>query len=218
MRILILAAAVVMAAPAVAQTHNRDRLIQASFLERDKAAALAQVQATVAATEDDTSFEGRLIRATALGYRAKLTGSRRDMTAAKAQFDAVVQANPRDAEAQLGLGAWHLSTLNKTGALLGKVFGANRAAGNAALDKAVALAGNRAFFPGIAGLFRLKADPTDKRGRQLVEQAAEAGVTGTLDRIMKRAAATMLVRLRAGNTAEIKAAAHRLLPLGTFGD
>ena len=130
MRVLILAAATVLAVPAAAQTRNREILTQASFVERDRAAALRAVQTAIAATDRDSSYEGRLIRATALGYRAKLTRSRSDLTASKALFDAVVAANPRDPEAQLGLGAWHLATLDRTGGLLGRIFGANRAAGN----------------------------------------------------------------------------------------
>lgn len=207
-----------LAAPVQAQTGTRELLTQASFVDRDKASALRKVQAVVSATDHDTSLDARILRATALGYRAKLTGSRSDLTASRKLWDAVVAASPRDAEGQLGLGAWHLGTLSKTGALLGRVFGANRATGNAALDRAVALAGNRAFFPGIAGLFRLKADPADARGRQLVEQAANAGTATSLDRIMKRAAGQMLSTLRGGNAAQVKAAAHRLLPLGTFSD
>lgn len=219
MRHLILAAATAsLAVPAFAQSANRELLTQASFAERDRGAALRKVQVAVAATERDTSYEGRLIRATALGYRAKLLGSRSDLTAAKALFEAVVRANPRDPDAQLGLGAWHLATLNKTGGLLGRVFGANRAAGNGALDKAVALGGNHAFYPGLAALFRLKSDPRDPRGRQLAEQAARATVATPLDRIMQRAALAVLTPLRAGNNAQIRATAHRLLPFGAFDD
>lgn len=217
MRNLIFAvAAVALAAPAMAQADNRDLLTQASFIDRDQATALRKVQTVVAATQQDTSFSARVMLATALGYRAKLTGSRTDLTTSRKLWEAVVAANPRDAEAQLGLGAWHIATLNKTGALIGRMFGANRAAGNAALDRAVALGGNHAFFPGVAGLFRLKADPADARGRQLIEQAANAAATTPLDRILKRSAAQMLGPLRAGNEAQVKATAHRLLPLGLF--
>lgn len=216
MRNLILAATAMTVAvvPVAAQTGTRDLLTQASFVDRDEASAMRKVQAVVSATDKDASYDARVLRATALGYRAKLTGSRSDLTASRKLWDAVVSANPRDPEAQLGLGAWHIGTLSKTGALLGRVFGANRAAGNAALDRAVALGGNRAFFPAIAGLFRLKADPADARGKQLIEQAANAGTVSAIDRIMKRSAGLMLGPLRAGNGAQVKATAHRLLPLG----
>lgn len=215
--ILTLAAAVV-TTPAAAQTPARDLLTQASFVDRDRATALRKVQTVVGATDRDGSFEGRLLRATALGYRAKLNTSRSDLTAARKLFEALVAANPRDADGQLGLGAWHLATLSKTGGLLGRVLGANRTNGNAALDKAVALGGNHAFYPGLAALFRLKADPKDARGKQLAEQAARAGVSTTLDRIAQRSANTILTTIRSGNAAQIRATAQRLLPFGAFSD
>ena len=83
MRYLIPAAvaAATLTVPGAAQSQNRDLLTQASFGDRDRATALRRVQAVVAATDDDTSYEGRLLRATAFGYRAKLTGSRSDLTA-----------------------------------------------------------------------------------------------------------------------------------------
>lgn len=208
----------VVAAPVAAQSAPRDVLTQVSFSDRNTADALRRVQAVLAATENDTSFDSRVVRATAIGYRAKLTGSRTDLGVARRLWDALVLVNPRDADGQLGLGAWHLATLDKTGGLLGRVLGANRTTGNVALDRAVALGGNRAFYAGLAALFRLKADPEDARGRQLIEQAAKAPVPTQLDRIVQRAAQAMLAPLRAGNTAQVKATAKRLLPLGLIDD
>lgn len=210
-------AALVSIAPAAAQG-RRDLLTQASFIDRDKPSALRNIQAVVAATERDASFEGRLLRATALGYRAKLTGSRGDLTASKKLFDTAVAVNPRNAEAQMGLGAWHIATLNRTGGLLGRVVGASRSVGIGALDKAVSIGGDRAFYSGLAALLRLKANPKDARGRQLAEAAARAGAPTPLDKIMQRAARAVLVPLRAGQTARTRATAQRLLPFGTFSE
>ena len=67
-------------------------------------------------------------------------------------------------------------------------------------------------------LARLNPDPTDPRGRQRAEQATRAATPGPLDRILQRAAAAVLVPVRAGDTAETKRTAHRLLPFGTFAD
>lgn len=209
-------AAIMSACPAAASEGERDLLTQASFVDRDKAAALRRVQAVVTAVEGDTALEAVLMRATALGYRAKLTGSRSDLGASRKLYEALVKVAPRHAEAQLGLGAWHLGVLSKAGTLLGKMLGANRGAGNAALDRAVALGGDRAFYAGIAGLLRVKADPDDPRGRQLVEQAARAGTPTALDRILNRHAGTVLALLRAGRDKAAQDGAARLLPFGTI--
>ena len=192
----------------------RDQLTQASFVDRDKGVALKRIQTVIADLNDNAGAEAAVLRATALGYRAKLTGSRSDLASSRKNYEAALAAQPRNAEAQLGLGAWHMSVLGKTGALLGRVFGANRGKGETALDNAVTLGGDRAFYPGIAALFRIRQDPADARGRQLAEQAVKAGTPTGLDRILQRSAGAVLAQLRAGNTAEARALAQRLLPLG----
>lgn len=207
--------------PAAAQT-PRDILTQASFGERDQAAALRRIQqaeraAAAVLRQRPGDPEAVLIQTTAIGYRAKLTGSRSDAVAARKAFETMVARDPNNAEAQLGLGAWHMSAVNKLGRLVARAaLGASRGTGTAALDRAVALGGNRAFFPGLAALLRLKADPSDARGRQLAEVASRAAVRDTLDRAMQRAANAVLVPLRAGNTDGARAVATRLLPFGSF--
>lgn len=207
-------AAAVYASPVAATESARDQLTQASFIDRDKGTALKRVQGVIGSVEGQTSVEAVLMRATAIAYRAKLTGSRSDLSASKKLYDALVQNSPRNAEVQLGLGAWHLGVLGKVGGLIGRVLGANRSAGNAALDRAVALGGDRAFFPAIAGLLRIKADPNDARGRQFIEQATKAATPTQLDRILDRNANTVLALLRAGKGKAAQEAAARLLPLG----
>lgn len=194
----------------------REQLTQASFGDHDKATALKRVEAVIADLRDNVGAEAAILRATALGYRAKLTGSRSDLASARRNYEAAVAAQPRNAEAQLGLGAWHLSVIGKTGALLGRVFGANRGKGQAALDTAVALGGDRAFYPGLAALFRLRDDAEDARGRQLAEQAVKAAAPTGLDRIMQRSAGAVLAQLRAGHRAQARALAQRLLPMGAL--
>lgn len=211
----VAAALVALATPAVAQS-LRDQLTQASFLDRDKATALRRVEGVLASVKDDDTPDAMVLRATALGYRAKLTGSRSDLAGARKSYETVVGAQPRNAEALLGLGAWHMSVIGKAGALLGRVFGASRSKGEAALDRAVALGGDRALYPGLAALFRLRDDPTGTRGRQLAEQAARAAAPTQLDRIVQRSSNAVLAQARAGKSAEARALAQRLLPLGAI--
>lgn len=205
-------------APVAAQSapSARDLLVQASFIDRDKASALGKVELVLAGGDRVVGDEQSVVRATALGYRAKLTGSRTDLGAARKLYEAVIRVQPRNAEAQLGLGAWHLGVVGRAGGILGRVFGASRGAGNAALDRAVALGGDRAFYAGLAALLRIRADPRDARGRQLAEQAVRAATPTALDRILHRAAQAILVELRTGDPAGAKRAAGRLLPFGTI--
>ena len=218
-----LAAGLAMAAPARAQS-ARELLTQASFGDSDEASALRRVSSacTVAAnalkrTPDD--HESLLMRATALGYRAKLTGNRSDAITARRQFEALVAQNPRDAEAQLALGAWHIGAVKKLGAIVGRAaLGAQRSVGFASLDRAIALGGDRALFPGLSALLRLELDPRDPRGRTLAEAAVRAGTVTPIDRILQRACVAVLASLRAGDGPKTRALASQSLPFGRFDD
>lgn len=217
--VAVAAAMMVTASPVAAET-PRDLLTQASFGDRDKAVALGRVNAALrgasaALRSTPADPEAGLMQATALGYRAKLTGSRAEAIQARKQFEGLIHRDPRDAEARLALGAWHLGAVYRLGRLVGRAaLGAQKPAGYTALDQAVALGGNRALFSGLAALLRLQMDPSDPRGRLLAEAATRAGTPTALDRILQRAATQVLVPLRAGNAAATKAAAARLLPFG----
>jgi len=218
---VLLALAAILPAPAVAQT-ARDYLAQASFGERSRDGALrriasAEAAAAAALRERPDDREARLMQVTALGYRAKLTGSRGQAIEARKGFEAIVARDPAYAEAQLALGAWHMGAVNRLGALGARaILGGQRSAGQAALDRAVAAGGGRALFPGLAALLRLKADPGDARGRQLAEAASRAQVRDGLDRAMQRAAVAVLIPLRSGNADAARAVATRSLPFGAF--
>jgi hypothetical protein len=212
----ILSALLLLATPGIACAESgRETLIQTAFVVRDRDAALAQlasVEASSAAAlaKAPGDSEALLSRAMATSYRAKLTHSRSDALSAKVQFEALVAKNPRDAEALAALGAWHLSAVKALGALVAR-------GGLAAIDRALAVGGDRALFPGIAGLLRLAIDPSDPRGATLIAQAAHASTMTTVDRLVQRRAAQLELVLKGGNTKLIQALANRLLPLGQFG-
>lgn len=212
------------AAPAVAQVATaqsaRDLLTRASFGEANKDAALARIMEAQAAAgaalrRSPADPEALLMRATALGYRAKLTGSRGDAIDARKQFEGLVARDPRNAEAQMALGAWHIGAVNRLGGFVGRtVLGAQKKVGLDSLERSVALGGGHALYPGIAALLRLELDPADPRGRALAEEASRAPASTPLDRVMQRAATAVLASLRAGNAGTVRTLASRLLPFG----
>jgi hypothetical protein len=209
--------------PAAAQS-ARDLLAQAAFQDRSQSAALARVDraralalATAQRLPDDQ--DAAVLAAGALAYRAKLTGSRTEAIEARRQLEAVAARFPRNAEAQIALGGWHLGVIAKVGRLVGRaVAGAQKGVGLAATERAVALGGNRAFFTGLAGLLRIEADPADPRGRALLDQATQAAAPGALDRIIQRNAGAVLASLKQGDTKTARALADRLLPFGWYDD
>ncbi|WP_343526336.1 hypothetical protein [Sphingomonas sp.] len=219
--VLALAVGAVAGVPVQAQS-ARDILTQASFSDSDEATALRRVSAAYAVAGNSLrqapdDHEALLMRATALGYRAKLTGNRGDAMAARRQFEALIAQNPHDAEAQLALGAWHIGAVKKLGSIVARAaLGAQRGLGLAALDRAIAIGGDRALFPGLAALLRLELDPRDPRGRALAEAAVRGGAATPLDRIIQRAAAAVLTPVRAGDATGTRKLASQLLPFGRF--
>jgi hypothetical protein len=198
----------------------REMLTAAAFDAPNKPAALAQIAAAQAAAEAELRAkpgdrEATLVRAMAIGYRAKLARVRADAVEARRLFEALAKADPRDPEAQLVIGGWHLDSVADLGRMMaGAVLGARSGEGLAALDRAVALGGGQhATYPGIASMMRIRLDSSDvARARQLAEAAAQAPATTPLDRIVQRGAVALLVPLRAGDGKAAAALAIRLLP------
>ena len=225
MRLLSRTACVVMlilasASPVLAAT-PRDTLIRAAFSTRDKASALAlvtdalaQSSATLAHAPGDR--EAALQRALAVGYRGQLKRSAADAKRARAEFDALARADPRNAEVQVALAGWHLTAVGELGAFLARtVIGANRDTGYAALDRAMVLGGNRAFFPAYAALIRLRLDPKDTRTPLvLIDKAAASAAPTAIDRIMQRAAVRVGAVLRGGDPDQAETLTRSLLPFG----
>lgn len=209
--------------PHVAQAQSsRDLLTQAAFQDRSKTAALQRIDkvragslAALGRNKDDQ--DAAVLAAIALGYHAKLTGERSEAMAARREFERVVGRFPRNAEAQAGLGAWHLGMISHAGRLVARaVAGARENLGMAALERSVALGGHRAMFTGLAGLMRINFNPDDTRGVQLLEAASKAPTPTALDRIVQRSAVAVLAPLRRGDRKGARALADRLLPFGWF--
>lgn len=213
-------AAIVCAAPAAAAT-PREMLTHAAFLTTDKESALAEVKQAIAAAEaqlaaSPSNYEAQMQRAVGIGYRAKLTRNAGDAKTSHKLFEALASANPRDPEVQMLLAGWHLDAISDIGPLLaGTVLGAKKGNGTAALDRAVAMGRERAFFPGIAALMHIRLEPHDVAGaRALAESALAADAATPLDRIARRAAEAILIPLRNGDGKAAQGLAKKLLPFG----
>jgi len=200
---------------------SRDMLVSAAFGTRDKATALTRVRQSMAAADaalakNPGDENARLQRALAIGYRGKLVRSRADVLAARREFEAIVAANPRNSEAQMALGAWHLAAIIEFGPLMARtVLGARAAAGNQALDRALALGRDRAGIPALASLQRIQINPSDVlAARRLAEVAIKADATTSFDRLMQKQVAILLPILREGNGKAAAAAAKLLMPFG----
>lgn len=214
-------AAPALAAPAPAAS-PRDTLIRAAFGAQSKqqalaliADALAQTEAVLAKSPGDR--EALLQHALATGYRGQLKRSPADAKATRDALIALAQHYPRDPEVQVALAGWHLTAVSDLGSFLARtLLGADKAKGLAALDRALALGGNRAFFPAYAALARLQLDSGDRQAALALADRAVGGTAPTpVDRIMQRAAQRLAAALKAGaSPAAAAALAKQLLPFG----
>lgn len=217
---LALVAAGAIPSAAAAAENTRQLLIEAAFFTNDKAAALATVNAAEAQSlatlrRNPGDQDAKLTRALAASYRAKLLNSRSEALAARGLFEKLVAEDAGNAEAQAALGGWHIESLATLGGMVGRMaLGARRNVGLAALDRAVALGGNRAIYLGLSALLRAELDPDDPRAKTLAEAAFRAPAPTMPDRIMQKSAGELLAALKSGNNAAIKAKARQLLPFG----
>ncbi|WP_019834047.1 hypothetical protein [Sphingomonas sp. PR090111-T3T-6A] len=204
------------AGPAQAES-PRDTLIRAAFGTHDKAQALALVNEAIAETRTVPDHEAQLQHALGVGYRGQLTRSPSDAKAAHSALEAIAAADPHDAETQVALAGWHLTAVGDLGDFLARaLLGANRAKGLTALDKAVEMGGNRAFFPAYAALIRIKLNTSDTTtALRLAERAVATPAPTPLDRIMQRAAARLIPALQAGKGDDAARIAKQLLPFGS---
>jgi hypothetical protein len=223
---LIAASMAVALAPATALADSpRDLLTTAAFQTSTKPRALALIEQAIAASDrilvaHPGDHEATLQRGIAIGYRAKLTRSRADARASLGAFERLAAQNPRDPEAQIVLAGWHLDAIDQLGGFLARTaLGAKTQAGEAALARAVALGGNRAFYVGLAAMMQIRNAPGDvSPARKWAETAAAAPTPSPLDATMKRAATALLPSLRAGDGKAAAALARTLLPFGKLAD
>ncbi|MDO6415637.1 hypothetical protein Q4F19_14700 [Sphingomonas sp. BIUV-7] len=216
------AAAIVMTTSAMAAT-PRELLVQAAFQTTNKDQALALVGQAIAGAEagllaNPRDKEAFFQNAMGTGYRAKLTRKPADAKAARKMLEQYVTQFPRDPEAQLAIGGWHLDAI-AAGFLATTVLGAKKDAGVAGVDRSVALGGDRAFFKGFAAMMHIRLDPKNVAlARSLAEQAARGATPTPLDRLAKRDAEALLIPLRAGDGKAAAQLSHKLLPFGRLED
>jgi tetratricopeptide (TPR) repeat protein len=219
------AATVLVLAASVSGAHAatpRDTLIQAAFGTHDKKQALSLINDALTQTQqmlaqNSANREAQLQQALGIGYRGQLTRSPADAKAAHRALETLVTVEPNNAEAQVAIAGWHLTAVGDLGNFLARtLLGASRDDGFAALDKAVAMGGNRAFFPAYAALIRIKLNTSDTAtALHLAQRAASAQAPEQIDRILQRAAVRLIPDLQAGRGDDAARLAKQLLPFGT---
>jgi hypothetical protein len=199
----------------------RSLLAQSMFNPLNEADApllmAAQGRAEEALQRQPGSVAAQLQLAAALGFRAQLLSNREAMASgiagrAQALISGAVQRAPSDPWAQALYGGWHFETVRRGGAVGAMVMGASVSAGEAAFQRAVALAPRD---PGIlmayaTALLMLDPQANAARARGLFDQAAACAPRDAFERLTAdRAARTSeVVRAEGGRAAARSLAAQ----------
>ncbi len=164
----------------------------------------AQLRAEEALQRQPGSLDARLQLAAALGLRAQLLSNGQALAMgiaprAQALISAAIDQAPQDPWAQALFGGWNLETVRRGGAFGAGLMGASLSSGQAAFERAVALAPRD---PGIlmsyaTALLMLNPEDHAQRAGELFAQAAGCAPRDAFERLMRERAAQVQRTLRA---------------------
>lgn len=201
-------------------TAGRAELIIASFdtVERDRAKALvdaAEHDFDAGLVREPSNIELQLQKATAVGYRGKLSKSPGLAKETKTRMEAVLARDPNYGLAWASLGGWHAGAISAVGKFLaGTVLGANSKTAIADFETALAKDPHNPVHPAFYGLTLLDLGTDNARAMQLLQAVSRMPARDAYEALLKRETGQVLPLLAAGNTKGAQELARRLLPFG----
>lgn len=200
---------------------GRATLIVASFDTTDKTRAKAMIDAAdrdfdLALAKAPNSIEAQLQKATALGYRAKLSKSPGLAKETRARMEAVVARDPNYGLGWASLGGWHAGAVATLGRFIaGTVLGANPKTAIADFDLAMAKDPRNPVHPAFYGLTLLDLDTANApRATELLKRVGQMPARDAYEALLKRSTAQVLPLLAAGDVKGAQSMARKLLPFG----
>lgn len=200
---------------------GRATLIIASFETIDRDQAKAQIEAAdhdfdAALAAAPSSEEAALMKATAVGYRGKLSKSPGLAKETRARMEAVLARDPNYGLAWSSLAGWHAGAVVALGKFLaGTVLGASTKVALADFETGLAKDPKNpvqyAFY--ALTLLDLGTD-NGARATQLLRTLASLPTHDAYEGLLKRETAQVLPLLTAGDVKGAQALARRLLPFG----
>lgn len=200
---------------------GRATLIVASFETTDRATAKDQI--AVAERDFDAALalapnnlEAQLQKATAIGYRGKLSKSPGLAKETRTRMEAVVARDPMYGLAWASIGGWHAGAVSTLGRFMaGTLLGASSKVAIADFETAVARDPKNPVHPAFYGLTLLDLGAENApRSRQMLEMVARIPARDGYEALLKKATAQVLPLLTAGDVKGAQALARHLLPFG----
>lgn len=209
------------ATPASLVTAGRATLILASFEATDKARAKEQVE--IANRDFDTALakapnniEAQLQKATALGYRAKLSKSPGLAKETRQLMEAVRDRNPNYGLAWASIGGWHAGAVAELGKFIaGTVLGANAKTAITDFETALVKDPRNPVHPAFYALTLLDLGRENApRASEMLRLCAKLPARDAYEGKLKSATARVAPLLAAGDIKGAQALARELLPFG----
>lgn len=209
------------ATPASLILAGRSELTMACFETSDASHALSLVDAAdhdfdAALAKAPGNNEALLQKATAIGYRAKLTKSGGQAKEARRRFEAAVAREPNNALAWASIAGWHAASVATLGRFIaGTVLGAKLDIAMKDFDTALAKDPrnplNRVFF----AFTLLDLDTVNApRAAALLREADRLPPRDAIEALTKRGVTEVLPLLDRGDAKGAREVARRLLPFG----
>jgi len=200
---------------------GRATLIVASFdtADRDRAKTLvdqADHDFDAALQLAPNDLDVQLQKATAVGYRSKLSKSPGLGKEARSRMEAVLARDPSNGLAWASLGGWHAGAVATLGKFLaGTVLGANTKVAIADFEAALAKDPKNPVHPAFYGLSLLDLSPDNApRALQVLQMAARDPARDAYEGLLKKAVAQVVPLLTAGDVKGAQTLARKLLPFG----
>ena len=210
------------ATPASLVLAGRSTLTIASFQVTDKAKATAMVEAAerdfdAALAKAPNNLEAALQKATAIGYRAKLTQSRGLAKETRTRFEAVLAKEPNNGLAWASVAGWHAGSVATLGRFVaGAVLGAKLDTAIRDFDTALAKDPKNPVHRVFYAFSLLDLDPANApKAAALLREAGGLPARDGFEALLKRNTAQVLPLLDRGDVKAAQAQARRLLPFGT---
>lgn len=209
------------ATPASLVTAGRATLIIASFEATNRARAKEQVE--IADRDFDTALakapnniEAQLQKATALGYRAKLSKSPGLAKETRERMEAVRSRDPNYGLAWASIGGWHAGAVAELGKFIaGTVLGADTKTAIADFETALVKDPRNPVHPAFYALTLLDLGTGNApRATEMLRQCAKLPARDAYERLLKQSTARVMPLLAAGDVKGAQRLARELLPFG----
>lgn len=200
---------------------GRATLIIASFetTDRDRAKTLvdqADHDFDAALQLAPNDLDAQLQKATAVGYRAKLSKSPGLGKETRSRMEAVLARDPSNGLAWASLGGWHAGAVATIGKFLaGTVLGANTKVAITDFETALVKDPKNPVHPSFYGLTLLDLGADNApRALQVLQMAARDPARDAYEALLKKAVAQVIPLLTSGDIKGAQTLARRLLPFG----